>query len=76
MYIHLGFHFFLNGHCPGLVDIHQGDKSTSKDLKLLVISLYPGFHLFLIGIYLGNYSSASSSSPLFTDSHTELTGSP
>jgi hypothetical protein len=25
--LHLGFHFFLSGHCPDFVDIHLGDKS-------------------------------------------------
>jgi hypothetical protein len=53
MYVCLGFHCFLSGHCPGLVDIHPGDESTSKYLKLLVIGVYHGFHLFLIGVYLG-----------------------
>jgi hypothetical protein len=53
MYVHLGFHFFLNGLCPRLVDIHPGDDSTSKDFKLLIIGVYPGFYIFLIGVYLG-----------------------
>jgi hypothetical protein len=37
MYVHLGFHFFLSGLCPGLVDIYPRDESTSKDHRLLVI---------------------------------------
>jgi hypothetical protein len=41
MGIHLGYYFF-----------HPGDKNTSKDLKLLIIGVYPGFHLSLIGFYL------------------------
>jgi hypothetical protein len=39
----LGFHFFLSGHNLDLVDIHPGDESTSKDLKLLIIGVYSGF---------------------------------
>jgi hypothetical protein len=34
MGIPLGYYFFLNGFYPGLVDIHPGDESPSKDLKL------------------------------------------
>jgi hypothetical protein len=46
MHVHLGFHFFLSGFCPGLVDIRPGDESTPKDLKILAI----GSHFFLIGL--------------------------
>jgi hypothetical protein len=38
MHVHLGYYFFLNGLCAGLVAINPGDKSTSKDLKLLIIA--------------------------------------
>jgi hypothetical protein len=44
MYIHLGFHFFLSGHFPGL-DIHLRDESTLKD-RLLIIGVYLGIDLF------------------------------
>jgi hypothetical protein len=43
----------LHGLCPGLVDIHPGDESTLKDLKLLVIGLYLGYHPFFHGIHFG-----------------------
>jgi hypothetical protein len=43
--------FFLRGLCPGSVDIHPEDESTLKDLKLLVIGLYLGFHPFLQGLH-------------------------
>jgi hypothetical protein len=33
------------------VDIHPGDKNTSKDLKLPVIGLYLGFHRFLVDFH-------------------------
>jgi hypothetical protein len=46
IFVHLGFHLFLKCLHPGLVDIHPGDKSTSKGLKLLVIGLYLGFQAF------------------------------
>jgi hypothetical protein len=46
MGVHFVYYFFFNGLCPGLVDIHPGGESTSKDLKFLVIGVYPGFHLF------------------------------
>jgi hypothetical protein len=55
MYVHHGFHYFLSGHCPGLVDIHLGDESTSKDLKLLIIGVYHGIHPFLVGFHLGQH---------------------
>jgi hypothetical protein len=45
MYVHLSFHFSLIGLCPGLVDIHPGGDSTSKDLKLLAIRVHPFFDL-------------------------------
>jgi hypothetical protein len=38
MYVHLGFNSFFSGLCSGLVDIHPGDESTSKGLKLRVIT--------------------------------------
>jgi hypothetical protein len=34
------------------VNIHLGDESTSKELELLIIGAYPGFHIFLTGIIL------------------------
>jgi hypothetical protein len=50
MGIHLGYYFFLNGLCPGLVDIHLGDESTSKGLKLLTVGSYFTLHFLQIGI--------------------------
>jgi hypothetical protein len=44
--VHLGFHFFFNDLCPGLLDIHPAELSTSKGIKLLVIGLYLGFRAF------------------------------
>jgi hypothetical protein len=36
-----------------LVDIYAGDERISKDRKFLIICVYPGFQIFLIGDYLG-----------------------
>jgi hypothetical protein len=44
MGVHLGYYIFLNDPRLGLVDIHPGDESTSKDMKYIVIGIYPGFH--------------------------------
>jgi hypothetical protein len=56
-YIYLDYHFFLNGPCPGLADIHPGEESTSKGLKFLVIGLYLGFqpcrYFFYCFLYIG-----------------------
>jgi hypothetical protein len=43
MGVQLGYYLFLNCFCPGLVGIHPGDKSTLKNLNILVIGVYPGF---------------------------------
>jgi hypothetical protein len=29
--------------------------STSKDLRLLIIGIWPGFHLFFVGFHLGEH---------------------
>jgi hypothetical protein len=51
MYVDVSFNFFLNGLCPGWVYFHPGDESFSKDLKLLSIGIYFGFHLGQQALY-------------------------
>jgi hypothetical protein len=41
--LHLDFHFCLSGQCPGLVDIHPGDESAVKDIRLLIVGSYFSF---------------------------------
>jgi hypothetical protein len=43
--LHLGYYLFSNDIYPSLVDIHPGDESTSKNLKLLIIGSYFSFDL-------------------------------
>jgi hypothetical protein len=52
---HFGFHLYLSGHCTYLVDIHSGEESTSRNLKLLVIDPYLSIYLFLTGFNFSKY---------------------
>jgi hypothetical protein len=37
------------------VDIHAGDKSTSKDFELLIIVFIPGFRPFSLGFHFDQH---------------------
>jgi hypothetical protein len=53
MGVHLAYYFFLIGLCPGLVDNHPEDESTSMDHNLLIIGVQyiSGHPLFVVVVY-------------------------
>jgi hypothetical protein len=40
IYVHLGFHFFLNGFYSGFVNVHPGDEGTMKYVKVLAVEYH------------------------------------
>jgi hypothetical protein len=63
-YKHHSFHFCFSRQCPGLVDVHPGDESTSMDIRLLIIGVSFGFHLFLMRLFWHLYFLGWFPSPL------------